>query len=878
MSSIECLKNKVPKKIYEDAVSLLDISANIKYDYLGISYATWEKLIVSIALDIVNKDSNAEFFAGILSRKINLTVKNYLKIELNKKDTRICNNLLLKLKRNEYYGNNLLRTFIYELEFLEIYFDKDLFNLLKNSCTRFNTLLKELKIENLSFIEIKKYLKTECNYDVKVDYDNIDYQVIREKYKDYSLEDIKSLIDFNSLSYVKQSLIRKYFAKVQGYSIKEAEKDLNLLEFNYKKKNINISLPILKEVYEQNKEEFNEEECLYIETFILEKKEQSDFSSKYPNSNLVSAPLIMRLEKLYYGIDDLTDDSLSKSQYMQVLENYPGEKEKFRSDILDYYYGIETPTLSITEIANLYGVDYYTMKNLIARVKKYCLSLYSNLNLSHIIDKNKYIPYILDTKYDIKEELRKVLTLYLIEGKSYEEIKKIMPKKDIASLVSLGLQRIDDYRFGIIKIEESNKNIEEIEITESDILNEINRHPLESVLSESDKEFISFYLGLKTKYNLNGEKITGKELQEKINYKGKIPVKYKSVMCKLKERKIGILTPSLIYIERKELENLLNDVHLPITNEDRYIICSLLEIKGYPLKSIQELAHEMNISDDLVRRKYRVAIINIKKYLIGEKPGRICYESDIIPNLKYFTFKERELLEDYYINKLTNKDLAEKYNITIGVITKIMYRIKTYLMDIIKNPHIRRFDYDYYYQVVDNPDFPFRGNINLAKKIFDLYMGINVVGRNDLNVIKEKLNLDIPTNAIKRIIDKLVLGVYKYQDGIRKENSFTQDDVREYYLKNRNHLTADELLLIENFLNKSLETDYNMSSDLTFLLLKSKYQYIKLSELTHAECKELINKYDSVLSDTDKLALMSAKEQETVLNVLATIDNANIKR
>ena len=97
--------------------------------------------------------------------------------------------------------------------------------------------------------------------------------------------------------------------------------------------------------------------------------------------------------------------------------------------------------------------------------------------------------------------------------------------------------------------DENNKKSNKLVLDENDITTEIDRHISESVLTEDEKIFISYYMGFKNKYNPEGIKLDFNELCRKLNLtKASYWHKYTMTMKKLKSRKINILKPELLYI------------------------------------------------------------------------------------------------------------------------------------------------------------------------------------------------------------------------------------------------------------------------------------------------------------------------------------------
>lgn len=729
-------------------------------------------------------------------------------------------------------------------------------------------------IQTNPYVEKREYDKRVLSYDIaKIKnifeqytynkYKNdVDYDTITKKYSNLTFEEIKELYgeDFSSLPSNIQKLLERYFTTIvddKFWHIEyETEKELNLLIYGFKRKSITLDIKTLKSVYLANKDKFNPEQSLYLECFVFGIEDKSVFKSKYPNSrHIVCSQLITRLEVLYYGIDNMFSSNLTKAQYLEVLKEYPDELNQLSRAILDDYYGIDTQTLSIKELSIKYKKSYEEMHAIIYQLKLLCLSLYCNLNKEQSINKNIYIPYVLDERYKINKDSREALKLYLIDGLSYEEISKRI-KKEAYKAIFTGLEKIDFYRFGIERIE-PNIPVEDVSISEAEILEEIQRHPIDSVITPEEKKLLSYYLGLKSQYNPEGVKFIGKDLREKLGLNKHPSEKYKAALKKIKQRKVGILTPEYIYIPREKLSVILADKHLPISLEDREIICSLLEINNFPFKNFAELAKQFNVNEATIRRKYRIAIININKYLLGEKEGTIDYETDIVPNLKYFTVKERELIYDYYVCNLTNKEISQKYGLPIYKVKQIMYRIKTYLAELIKNPEVKRFDYDYYHEVVDKPNFPFRGDLEQAKRIFDLYAGESNFGRMNNQEIKEKLGLNMDSHTISKIIESLVLAVFKYQDGIRKENSFTLEEIKSFYRINKDNLTKEEITLFSSFFHKQLGLDFKVSENLIFVLLRYKYpEYFRIKNSPKKQTIDMIQKYHKRLSKSSRNTLM----------------------
>lgn len=887
MGELEKLEGVLKESLFNSIRELLETYAYCKCDFLCMNFNAWEKLFTRIAWSLYKKNVSSLLFTGELVARVNRAVGNFIKQKLYEDKTYLLDNLLFKLEKAGYKSERLLAMFLLELKCFNVGFTEYFFDLLKRNSQRFNSIINMSGFEGLSYEEFVSVLNENHKLDIKIiKYSDIDYN----RFSNMSFEQISELFgdDFCTLSINSRKLLERYFSGLVSNKWLipyKAEKYINFLIFGYQKKDISVNINSLKKVYLDNKDKFNEEQSLFLECFVFGMQDKSVFYRQYPNEYSHKSYLINRLEMLYYGIQDIFEYTLSKEQYLEVLEKYPEEACNFRRDILDDYYGVNCTRLFIAELSKKYGVTDDEIRYLIKLSRNYCLTLYSNLNHSQKIDKTIYMPYVLDDKYPLNSETREALLMFM-NGEDYEDIARKINKKDVSTIISKGIQKIDGYRFGIERLKVNVK--EDITLTHEELrdlsIEEINRHPSESVISEEDKMFLSFYFGIKNKYNLDGEILAGKKLQERLDFKRDVSVRFKDITKKLKQRKMGILMPELISIDREKLSSILADPHLPITKEDREIICSLLEINGYSLKSISELAEIYHLTNKSLKRKYQIALININKYLIGEKEGIISYEYDIVPNLKYFTLKERKIISDYYVSGLTNKQIAKKYDLSESQAVRLIYKIKTTLYDLINNANVIRFDYDYYNQVVDRPNFPYRGDLDLAKRVFSLYIGENSLVRLDAKEIKQKLGLSISSRAISSMIDRLVLAVFKYKEGIRKENSFSLREIKDFYRNNSNNLSSDEIALFKDFFDKYLESGFKISEDLIYLMLKDKFSdHFDISKASKEDILKLLRQYSGCYPKMIKNTLMfygnilerelmSGREINHVFRLLANLD------
>ena len=207
--------------------------------------------------------------------------------------------------------------------------------------------------------------------------------------------------------------------------------------------------------------------------------------------------------------------------------------------------------------------DYKIIKTEIFSALDILKSLHFGISKSSDINLNLYLPYLFDKRYELTDETRKILQLYISENLSYESISISMglSRSRVSNIINDGLRKIDFYRFGILsannidklslqsffdslecklssfeqqvviakkcelksskeiieayniskvhfdhimtKFNEMYTNylVKDIDLSLLDIKIEINRIGIESVISQEDKKILSLYYGIINKYN-----------------------------------------------------------------------------------------------------------------------------------------------------------------------------------------------------------------------------------------------------------------------------------------------------------------------------------------------------------------------------------------
>jgi len=696
-------------------------------------------------------------------------------------------------------------------------------------------------------------------------------------------------------------------------------------------------------------------ECLYFKIknkkdFTLMYPDSKIFKHK--------AFLIRRLEKMYYHINDYFVNNFNKEKYLFVKNKYRNELSDKRIQELDMYYGVNGKIFTIGEIAEFCNEDYIKVHDRLRTSRDYCMSLYYNKTNHLTTDMNIYIPYLLDGNIEFTDDVFNILKAFIIDKKDYNQIRMEtnLSKARISNTITDGIRKMDFYRFGIQKrvvitkdeleefLKEKNKlfteeektiiylrkiekakttelaskfnlpkekinkiidkfnksylkfKVNSIELTDDDFINEINAHISESVIKESHKEILSYYYGLVTKYNSNGIKLSLQKLLDKFNItEDSFWHIIQSNKVLIKSKKAGIETRDLLYISRNELDDLLNDYHLPISDKERDIICFLFELKGYPYKNLKELAIIYNEQENSIRRRYQRAILNIYKYLNNEIGPQLNYEVDIEPNLKYFSKCDELLIIEYFKNKLTTKQISDKYKISLDRVIEYIKRIYNYILELLNDPSVSKFDFEFYRNHKNDSNLQYFGDIDKMIQIFDMYFGESNIKRlSSLEIIK-KLKLDISQSNFNLAISNFMLCFCKLKDGIIKIKTPDEAEIVEFYKKKKDELTNIQITNFHKYFmsldKKSINKNYTyVTSNIIFYILKDKYpNYFDLNTVTRGEVINILKENLNYIDDAVKYYLfekfeiserefMSDKEIYQVYKILNKLEIAKNKK
>lgn len=572
-------------------------------------------------------------------------------------------------------------------------------------------------------------------------------------------------------------------------------------------------------------------------------------------------------EKIYseYILDEsfeFTDETRSilkmhiidKIDYDEIASLTGLKKNRISNIIGDGIRKIDFNRYGITKSYKTYKIDEETITAVLEKSRT------QNIEIDEIIIKLRYL-----------ENLQVKDIFELLNGKRETVDEYLIIKYPIlANVHKTGIDYINSTIFNfndMYRTYMANK----IELTQEQLIELTNKRPLESVISDEENRVTSFDLGIKNAKNPLGKTFSKREIMEimEINEDKFYRLKY-SALKKLKLNVMGFLVPENIYMPLDDLEEALNDSHVPISDKERLIINHICNLNGYEHLSFKDLVDIFKETEKSLRRRYQRAIVAIKKYYAGEIEGKIDYETDLLPNLKFFNKTERIYLHDYFVNNLSFSQLAKKYSVSADQVSTFFDSLYSKIHEILNEPKKERFDYDYAETVLDNPDLPYWGNQKLAREVYTLAFGGKSMTRVLLSEIAKMVDPEVPASTLNNILIDYMISISKYKMGIRKNIPFSHEQIVDYYERHKDSLPKDQVLLFSNYFKRyeteaSLNSTYISDSIIYLLLQESKTNCFKISKSNKEEVLNILRNKKYKLDKKIRNSLMqlfNIKERE----------------
>ena len=609
---------------------------------------------------------------------------------------------------------------------------------------------------------------------------------------------------------------------------------------------------------------------------------------------------------------------------------------------------------TIGEIANIYQINYVSAHSKVTDANDKVLNFYLEKTSKNTQkDGQKYKSYIENVQYELTNETRSLLKAHLLYGESYVAISKRtgLTQYRISNIIMDGIRRIDLYRYNILKplvftkeelesfYKESNykfddekrnlinqrffngltneeihqkEGINKIEIkrffklfsnqfiryqckyiviANEDYEIEISSDIVDSVLTEEEKSVSSFSYGIQSQYNPDGIIYSKQEIMKHYNLgEDKYNKLKQKIKNKMKQRKGGYIIPEFGHLKKGELESVLSDPRLPISDKEKEILKHLKGIGEYQLLSLSELAIKFNMTIGSIRRRYQRAVLAILQYENEELEPSYSYELDIKPKMKYFSEFDQKIIEKIYKEDFPVTKLHTEFNLTKDSMLDNIDRIKRNILALLKKDDLaKKFDFDYARNVIHNEDLPLYGDKELLIKIYQMCFGENGYNRTSIPQIVKELDLPYNTTAVNNSIYSVMLSIEKYKIGIKKAKEFSIEEVILYYKKYNDEMNSYEKeefkrllkrLLKNRGLNRS-RNDFGSTinykllrefSELPFLFEKATLEdakYLLMNNKYHfsGKTKEILKNYYGISNRN----LMNSKDKMQILMLLNSL-------
>lgn len=492
---------------------------------------------------------------------------------------------------------------------------------------------------------------------------------------------------------------------------------------------------------------------------------------------------------------------------------------------------------------------------------------YNVLNETYI-DPEKVID-LLETIKRVSDEEKEIIKDYYVEKLTMEEMKNKYGKTQV-EINNLVMK----FKRNYIKRYKINQGLEDIE-------RELNEHVTDTVLNKDQRVVLAYLKGIKCPDNPEGKEVSALLVAHKLNTNEKnIQAIYSNALINIGAKKAGIIGADLGALSRRDVIDALSDENLPISDEEKILI---KEFKGIDTEtlSLDELGSKYKVNATSIKRRIQNIYLSILKYQDGLKEKNYDFDMDILPYLKYIPLFYQKILISIYKDKLSNKELALKYDIGYDRIHQVIKEAKIQLFYLMKCPCASRFDFDYARKVIDNEDIPYYDDNKLdVRYIFNRLFGNDGLEPLSKKELQERLGLssNIKLNVILR---KMMVAILKYKDGFKKEKSYTKEEIEEFYQKYQESLTDTCKYFFKRTLRDEADVSKGVNDLVLYELLKRETdKLVILDNLSKEEIRTLIksNPYHLTKTQLDYLAfcynipsreLLSGKQKHKLYRSLA---------
>lgn len=765
------------------------------------------------------------------------------------------------------------------------------------------------------------------------DYLNI-RNLISDYWQDKSIDDVESLASsHNLLDKELSDNIRRFFGEVSKKEITfnkdHVNRDVNYSLYGFA--NHEIPLSKLYAVFLENKDKLTLKQRDYLLEYVFQKVKKRPDINGYPA--YYGDTVINKLLFFYYNVENYKKDNFSYEKYLSIRESCQKLMDERAIKLLDLWYGVQGNSMNTREMASYLEEDDYVVETDFRRAKNKAISIYLGTNqYSYEDDRDIYSKVLNDEDFTLKEPHLEIAKKFFLEGKTYEEIAgeyssdSKMTQRKVAELVKYACSVMDYYRFGITstkknysedfllsvldkaKVSDEERSIirtyietkstiataqihdhdlnnvrylakkinlladrtaiEQVEITENDVASAVMEHESTNVLSERERIMLSLYYGLKNKYNPIGKKKYPIDIAEQFGIKANIGSFIRKAKEHVAAHKIGLLKTARYFINRKELERSLRDKRLPLSAKDRSIIINAYGLYDTEYLTTQEIAKRTGIKEPIVRKRLYNGIVTIKKYNKKEISGEILFEIDIEPYLKYFTLEDREILTCLYRDKWSYSEVEKEYNLSHHQLAILHQKMRMHLSDM-RAGLAKGIDFDYFWSNALESDVPYYGNQQLAVELCFLYYEKNLSKSEIIKLHHPELG----DHTVDEIINTYTVAMLKHQNGIRKINDFTYDEIAAYYERHKDDMGGVSTKIYRNYFEKVKKNGplakIRPNKEITYDLIREEHpDYFRLEKANPEQVREILKEHGDTLPK-NVIEILESKFGVTHANVLS---------
>ncbi len=745
-----------------------------------------------------------------------------------------------------------------------------------------------------------------------VEYLNI-RNIISDYWQDKSIDDIASLASsHNLLDKELSDNIHRFFGEVSKKEIPfnkdHVNRDVNYSLYGFA--NHEISLSKLYAVFLENKDKLTLKQSNYLNEYVFQKAKKRPDINGYPA--YYGDTVINKLLFFYYNVENYKKDNFCYEKYLSIRKSCQKFMDERAIKLLDLWYGIHGNSMNTREMANFLGEEVDDVETDFRRAKNKAISIYLGTNqYSYEDDRDIYSKVLNDEDFTLKDPHLEIAKKFFLEGKTYEEIASEymgdpkMTQRRVAELVKYACSVMDYYRFGITstkknysedfllsvldkaKVSDEERSIirtfiktkstmataqihdydlnnvrylakkinlladrtaiEPVEITENDVAKAVMEHESTNVLSERERIMLSLYYGLKNKYNPIGKKKYPIDIAEQFGIKANIGSFIRKAKEHVVAHKIGLLKTPRDFIDRKELERALRDSRIPLSEEDKEIIINAYGLYDTEYLTTNEISFKTGIREPIVRKRLYNGIVTIKKYNNKEIPGKILFEIDIEPYLKYFTLEDREILTCLYCDKWSYSEVEKEYNLSHHQLAILHQKMRMHLSDM-RAGLVNGIDFDYFWSNALESDVPYYGNQQLAVELCFLYYEKNLSKSEIIKLHHPELG----DHTVDEIINTYTVAMLKHQNGIRKINDFTYDEIAAYYDRHKDDMGVVSTKIYRNYFEKVRRNGplakIRPNREITYDLIREEHpDYFRLEKANPEQVREILKDYGDTL-------------------------------